>query len=137
MRALSAPFGPGPEQCSGIVMPPEGAERRRRYVLVWHLVRGAACRITGTRACPALHLWRFSSRAALPGNRTDELSLRPDPGGQPAPPFIPSTSSHLKQPRLSTARAGVRDDRGLWLRRPEPRAPHLAPPTVRLRRRPQ
>src|SRR4051794_41913725 len=103
MRALSAPFGPGPEQCSGIVMPPEGAERRRRYVLVWHLVRGAACRITGTRACPALHLWRFSSPAALPGKRTGEVLLRPPPGGQTAPPFIPSPPRPLKQPPPSTA----------------------------------
>src|SRR4051812_50217405 len=69
--------------------PPEGGERRRRYVLVGHLVRGAACRVTGTRAVPALHLWRFSSRAALPGNRTDELSLRLDPGGLTCPTFHP------------------------------------------------
>src|SRR4051812_20115417 len=107
----SVPFVPIPELRSGrSFTPPEGAERRGRYVLVWHLVRGAACRVTGTRASPALHLRRFSSRAALPGNRTDELSLRPDPGAQPAPPFIRSTSSHLRQPRLATARAVIRDD---------------------------
>src|SRR3954471_19186219 len=49
------------------------------------------CRLPCDRQArlPALHLWRFSSRAALPGNRTDELSLRLDPGGLTCPTFHP------------------------------------------------
>jgi hypothetical protein len=52
----------------------------------WHLWR---CRAPCDRHArlPALHWRRFSSRAALPGNRTDELSLRPDPGGLTCPAF--------------------------------------------------
>src|SRR3954451_3057301 len=100
-----------------------------RYVVVWAPSwKAPAYRFRHARR-PGAPLWRFSSRAALPGNRTDELSLRPDPGGQPAPPFIRSTSSHLRQPRLATAQAVIRDDPGSGLRRPETRAPHPAPPT--------
>jgi hypothetical protein len=107
---MFASICPGPGLCPGL-SPPEGAERRRRYVLVWHLVRGAACRVTGTRAYPALHLRRFSSRAALPGNRTDELSLRPDPGALTCATFHPVHVQPSKAaPVLRRARAVIRDD---------------------------
>src|SRR5262249_21427016 len=58
----------------------------------------------------------------------------PIPAGEPAPPFIRSTSSHLRQPRLATARAVIRDDpKLLFALGQEPRAPHSAPPNRRSR----
>src|ERR1700750_952348 len=61
---------------------------------------------------PALHLWRFSSRAALPGNRTDELSLRLDPGGRSCPTVHPG---HVQPSNADPSPDGA----GVNPRRPE------------------
>src|SRR5262249_10321510 len=53
---------------------------------------GARRALRSARSPSGAPLVASLASAALPGNRTDELSLRPDPGGPPAPPFIRSTS---------------------------------------------
>ena len=98
----------------------EGAERRLALRIVGTFRR---CRVPlPARAPPGAPLVAFLLSGRSSGRRTDELSLRPDPGGQPAPPFIRSTSSHLRQPRLATERAVIRDDPGPGYVSQEPRA---------------
>ena len=111
-------------------LPPskEGAERRSALRLGLAPLRGAACCCQHARL-PALHLWRFSSRAALPGNRTDELSLRLDPGGRSCPTVHPG---HVQPSKAAPSRDGAGGDPrrpgALVCIQPETRAPHLAPP---------
>ena len=85
----------------------------QRYVSLAPL-RGAARRVTGTRAS------RRSTCGVSPlgplFRETGQTSFHfaSIPAGDPAPPFIRATSSHLRQPRLATARAVIRDDPVLW-----------------------
>src|SRR5262249_20970324 len=76
----------------------EGAERRLALRLSLAPLGGAACRVTGTRASrrstgsvsPLGPLFRETGRTSF--------HFAPIQAGQPAPPFIRSASSHLRQP---------------------------------------
>ena len=89
--------------------PPEGAERRRRWV-AWaphgacvpcdrhaRRFRRSTCGVS-----PLGPLFRETGQTSF-----HFASIQ---AGDPAPPFIRATSSHLRQPRLATARAVIRDD---------------------------
>ena len=84
---------------------------------------------------PALHRGVSPLGTALRGS-DGRASPRPDPGGIGAA-LRPARCSHPRRPLLRGAGGGPRRPGALSCVISETRAPHLAPPADRLRRRPQ